>query len=66
VSDMRILGFAGSLRRVSYNRGLIRAAVEHFDQDGNLTDPVVRTSLVELLDALHAWTVRIDLRREAA
>jgi hypothetical protein len=51
---------------VSYNRGLIRAAVEHFDQDGNLTDPVVRTSLVELLDALHAWTVRIDLRREAA
>ena len=28
VAEMRFLGFAGSLRRASYNRGLIRAAVE--------------------------------------
>ncbi len=28
VEEMRILGFAGSLRRASYNRGLIRAASE--------------------------------------
>jgi chromate reductase, NAD(P)H dehydrogenase (quinone) len=28
VDEMRILGIAGSLRRASYNRGLIRAAVE--------------------------------------
>ena len=28
MSDIRILGFAGSLRRASYNRGLIRAATE--------------------------------------
>jgi hypothetical protein len=28
VDQMRILGFAGSLRRVSYNRGLIRAAAD--------------------------------------
>ncbi len=25
---MRVVGFAGSLRRASYNRGLIRAAAE--------------------------------------
>ena len=28
MDEIRILGFAGSLRRASYNRGLIRAAVE--------------------------------------
>jgi chromate reductase len=28
VDEIRILGFAGSLRRASYNRGLIRAATE--------------------------------------
>jgi chromate reductase len=28
VSELRFLGFAGSLRRASYNRGLIRAAAE--------------------------------------
>jgi chromate reductase len=28
MADMRFLGFAGSLRRASYNRGLIRAAAE--------------------------------------
>jgi NAD(P)H-dependent FMN reductase len=28
VSDIRVVGFAGSLRRASYNRGLIRAAAE--------------------------------------
>jgi hypothetical protein len=29
VEEIRILGFAGSLRRASYNRGLIRAAAAH-------------------------------------
>jgi chromate reductase len=152
VSDIRVVGFAGSLRRASYNRGLIRAAAElappgivvdvfdlsdlplynqdvedagepaavvafkplrdkavavlgaspghgstaraqaqlrdafvftgacvmplpellvgsagqHFDDDGNLTDEALRTSLVELVEALQAWTLRIDLRRAAA
>ena len=28
MDEIRVLGFAGSLRRASYNRGLIRAAVE--------------------------------------
>src|SRR6185436_20266842 len=29
MSTLKILGFAGSLRRASYNRGLLRAAIEH-------------------------------------
>jgi chromate reductase len=45
---------------------LISHAGEHFDQDGNLTDPALRTSLVGLLEALHAWTLRIDVERAAA
>jgi chromate reductase len=45
---------------------LVGAAAAHFDVDGNLTDPALRGSLVELLEALRAWTVRIDLRRAAA
>ena len=44
---------------------LIAAAGSHFD-DGNLTDPALRTSLLELVEALAAWTLRIDLGREAA
>ena len=48
VSEMTVLGFAGSLRRASYNRGLIRASV------------------VALVEALRVWTLRIDVRREAA
>ena len=45
---------------------LIGGAGEHFDQDGNLTDPALRASLVELVEALRAWTLRIDLDRAAA
>jgi chromate reductase len=45
---------------------LIGAAGSHFDDDGNLTDPALRASLLELVGALRAWTQRIDLRREAA
>jgi chromate reductase, NAD(P)H dehydrogenase (quinone) len=45
---------------------LVGSAGEHFDHDGNLTDPALRGSLVELIDALRTWTLRIDLRREAA
>jgi chromate reductase len=45
---------------------LIGAAASHFDDDGNLTDPALRTSLLELVEALRAWTLRIDLGREAA
>jgi chromate reductase, NAD(P)H dehydrogenase (quinone) len=45
---------------------LIGTATEHFDQDGNLTDPALRASLAELVDALRVWTQRIDLRRAAA
>jgi hypothetical protein len=37
-----------------------------FDADGNLTDPAVRARLVELVDALRAWTLRIDVGRHAA
>ena len=45
---------------------MVGAAGEHFDQDANLTDPAVRASLVELVEALRAWTLRIDLGRAAA
>ena len=45
---------------------LISAAAEHFDPDGNLADPALRVLLVELLEALRAWTQRIDLHRRAA
>jgi chromate reductase, NAD(P)H dehydrogenase (quinone) len=45
---------------------LVGSAGSLFDADGNLTDPVVRASLVELIEALRAWTRRIDMSREAA
>jgi chromate reductase, NAD(P)H dehydrogenase (quinone) len=45
---------------------LVGGAGEHFDRDGNLTDPTVRASLVDLLEALRAWTLRIDVGRAAA
>jgi chromate reductase len=45
---------------------MVGAAGEHFDEDGNLIDAAVRASLVELLEALRAWTLRIDVHRVAA
>jgi chromate reductase len=45
---------------------LISAAASHFDDHGNLTDPELRASVGELLEALRQWTRRIDLRRDAA
>jgi chromate reductase len=45
---------------------LIGGAGEHFDEDGNLTDPVLRASLFELVEALRAWTLRIHVDRAAA
>jgi chromate reductase len=45
---------------------LVGGAGEHFDQGGNLTDPALRASVVALVEALRAWTLRIDVRREAA
>jgi chromate reductase len=44
---------------------LIGGAGEHFDRDGNLTDSDLRTSLVELMEALREWTLRIDRGRAA-
>jgi chromate reductase, NAD(P)H dehydrogenase (quinone) len=45
---------------------LVGGAASHFDRDGSLTDPELRASLVELIEALRRWTARIDLRRAAA
>jgi chromate reductase, NAD(P)H dehydrogenase (quinone) len=45
---------------------LVGGAGQHFDGDGNLTDPDLRASVVELVTALGVWTVRIDVRREVA
>ena len=44
---------------------LVGQAGSHFDGDGNVTDPELRRSIVELVEALAAWTRRIDLRRAA-
>jgi chromate reductase len=40
---------------------LVDLAGSHFDHEGNLTDPDLRESLVELVEALGRWTVRIAL-----
>jgi chromate reductase, NAD(P)H dehydrogenase (quinone) len=45
---------------------LIGGAGALFDADSNLTDPAIRASLVELIEALRAWTLRIDVGRQAA
>jgi chromate reductase len=45
---------------------LVGGAGEHFDRGGNLTDPALRASVAALVEALRAWTLRIDVRREAA
>ena len=45
---------------------MVGAAGGRFDQDGNLIDSAVRESLGELLEALRAWTRRIDVHRAAA
>ena len=44
---------------------LIDSAASHFDDEGNLTDPEVRASLVALLEALGVWTRRIALHDAA-
>lgn len=45
---------------------LVGGAGSMFDADGNLTDPAVRARLVDLAEALRAWTLRIDVGRQAA
>ena len=45
---------------------LVGGAAAHFDEDGNLTDPNIRASLAEVIEALARWTMRIDVRRAAA
>ena len=44
---------------------LIDLAGSRFDHDGNLTDADLRGSLVELVEALGRWTVRIALPKAA-
>jgi chromate reductase len=44
---------------------LIGSAASHFDDDGNLIDARIRASIVELVEALRAWTIRLDLARAA-
>ena len=44
---------------------LIGAAASRFDEGGNLTDAEVRRSLVQLIEALRAWTVRLRLKEVA-
>lgn len=44
---------------------LIGTAASHFDAAGNLQDPDIRASVVELVEALRGWTERLG-RRHAA
>lgn len=44
---------------------LVASATQHFDADGNLTDPEIRASIVELVEALARWTVRLSSDRAA-
>jgi chromate reductase len=44
---------------------LVASAAEHFDADGNVTDPELRASIVELVEALARWTVRLSRDRAA-
>jgi chromate reductase len=45
---------------------LVGAAAAHFDEGGSVTDPELRARIVEHIEALRQWTLRIDLRRAAA
>lgn len=44
---------------------LVGSAAAHFSNDGNLTDPELRTSVVELVEALREWTLRLRLHAAA-
>lgn len=45
---------------------LVGEAASRFDHDANVTDPQLRASIADLIEALRQWTLRIDLRRAAA
>jgi chromate reductase len=45
---------------------LVSSAGAHFDDDGNLIDPEIRASLVDLVEALARWTERLGRRQAAA
>ncbi len=44
---------------------LVGAAASHFDTAGNLVDEEIRASLIELVEALRAWTVRLRIAEAA-
>jgi chromate reductase len=44
---------------------LVGSAAQHFDADGNVTDPELRASIVELVQALARWKVRLSSDRAA-
>lgn len=45
---------------------LIGTAGAHFDADSNVTDPDLRASIVDLVQALGAWTRRVRISEQAA
>jgi chromate reductase len=44
---------------------LVGEAASRFDDDGNLTDPEIRTALVELVESLRTWAIRLRIREAA-
>jgi chromate reductase, NAD(P)H dehydrogenase (quinone) len=45
---------------------LVGGAASHFDHTGDVTDPALRDSILELVEALAAWSRRLDLHQDAA
>jgi chromate reductase len=45
---------------------LLGGAASHFDDAGNLTDAAMRARVLDLVEALRAWTLRIDVGQVAA
>jgi chromate reductase len=44
---------------------LVRTADRRFDEDGNVADPQLRASIIDLVAALRVWTLRVGMRAVA-
>ncbi|HLY14649.1 MAG TPA: NAD(P)H-dependent oxidoreductase [Candidatus Limnocylindrales bacterium] len=44
---------------------LVGSAAQHFNHDGDLVEPEIRTALVHLIEALRTWAIRIRIEEAA-
>jgi chromate reductase len=61
----RVLMFPGA-QTLPEPEVLVSRAREKFDADGRLTDEATRVAIATLLDALVAWTARVEVAAAAA